>query len=1070
MRDWRNGLFILSLTVFLFGDGLWADELLFQLSGDDQAKPSFAAGSAEPLEQKDVLPVEGRHGKALRFGQGSLLRFAAKGNLNRQCGTVCLWVRPNWDAEEQSNHAFFVDDRQFKTGNNSLTLWEWHTGQLRFDVRDEKDNYLTGSVKAWKKGEWRHVAAAWDCRVGSWLFLDGDMVASKKFTWTPQEGEFFQFGADRGGGWASDADLGDIRIYDCPLTTDQVRRAMTGRPIPRVSYLGVTLPETIAVGQPFEAELRYERTEAIGDGCEVALLMDDTQIASAPLPADAMPGKEERAVLRAAIPPYLYPAPGKRTFAVKIAGAFEANGDKARREAMVRPTEPRPRGVGFQAEQIAALPDDGGLFLLGEFIPKQDALRRREELARDTRWADAVACRLVDQVDCAQTDHGYWENSPAAVQELAPGIKFRCVGPQEAVTQKQKHRKREVPALAAFSYRLKVTPRPTPHLIVVESINDAERYLEVAIEHPLDSKPAPHLASCGVGDRTAIHLSVTYSGREYPTDGKPFRQALMLFPKTDAVEVMISGTKRAHFPDASPAAVSRIWVYEVIEPFADIQNVIPLPEGTAARSVSIFFPEIRLLFDKYGFPSAGAAMRASTLRLFLDYMKFMGLNRFELRPFPLSSKAYFKSNRFEQASDLDFFAEALPLMQEAGIAVVPRVMYLHSYHKLLEGDEDNFQRAVSGNILKFGQEGPLPDPLRPQTQKVVMDSLQAMLDACEGYGNVPEIGFDTSIGGLYGWEFPTPSSTAGYGRWDVEQFAKDEGVKLPDGLDTPAKCHDWLKANAWEKWIAWRCARWHAFCAQMRDLAASKGKKLELSVRIMPREEFSKDGTPILDIYRCTGYDPALFRDESNICMDYFIRINSDRYFGRPWWKPWFYEPCQTGMFVSKEARHVEMYFNYWEIPFHPWGFRVGPGSPVGRNFFEPLTYAMRTMNPQDVTLFNWFAATIGREFEVREFCRAFRALSAVEPRDFDGVIEPKPTDDRLWVKWFGDRLAVVNDAPVARSITLTIPLPAPKAAAIFDAALAQRLDSTVHDGKLTVPLALRPFDLRTLILEPEKK
>jgi hypothetical protein len=31
-----------------------------------------------------------------------------------------------------SSHAFFVDDREFKAGNNSLALWQWHTGHLRF--------------------------------------------------------------------------------------------------------------------------------------------------------------------------------------------------------------------------------------------------------------------------------------------------------------------------------------------------------------------------------------------------------------------------------------------------------------------------------------------------------------------------------------------------------------------------------------------------------------------------------------------------------------------------------------------------------------------------------------------------------------------------------------------------------------------------------------------------------------------------------------------------------------------------------------------------------------------------
>lgn len=1049
---------VLALCVVCIGQGLQAGDLLFRISGEDGAKAACPSGPAAPMEEKGVTTVDGKFGKALQFGKDAILRFASKGNLDRSKGTVCLWIKPNWVAEEPSNHALFSDDREFKTGNNSLTLWEWHTGQMRFDARDEKDNYLSQSVSSWKAGEWHHVAAAWDCGVGSWLFVDGDLAASKKFIWTPKESESFQFGSARGGAWPTDAVLDDIRIYDCPLTVGQVQRVMQGQDLCRVRYLEVKLPGEITAGEEFEAALRFEAPESFGEGHVVALRMDDVQIASAPVQAGDVKrdGKHARVVIRATVPGYLYPAPGKRTMAVTIEGAIEEDVEKARREVSLRLPKRRAAEVG-----AARLPPDGGLLIQGEFFTG-DAARRKVEEAGGL--VDAVPCRLLDSVDCAKTDHGYWENSPAELRELVPGRVFRCVGPQERVTQKKMYHKSERPALAAFSYRLKVAPRPTPHLVVVESINDAERYLEVAIDHPRDSKPAPHLASSGCGDRTSIHLGVTYTGREYPTDGQPYRQTFMIFPKTDAIEVMISGTKRGNLPDAEPAAVSGIRVYEALAPLGEMANPILLPEGGPQRSVSIFFPAINLIFEKYGFTDSGPAMRASTLRLFIDYMRFMGLNRFELRPFQLGTRAYFKNSRFEQAGDLDFFGEALPLMREAGMAVVPRVMYLHCYQKLLEEDEDNFQRTAEGKLLAFGQEGKLPDPLRPQVQKVVLDSIQAMLDACKGYDNVPEVGFDTSIGGLYGWEFSTRTSLAGYSTWNVQQFARETGIKLPDGLDAPNKAYEWITANCWEKWLAWRCASWHRFMGRLRDLARSEGKKLELSVRIMPREEFATEGVPIGDIYRYTGYDPALFRDETDIVMDYFVRINSDRYFNRWWWKPWFYDPQQPPLFRSKEPRHAEMYFNYWEIPMHPWGFRVGPGSPAGRGFFEPLTYCMRKLNPKDLTLFCWFRATLGREFEVREFCRAFRALPAADPVDFDGKIEATPLDDTLWVKWFGDRLAVVNDIGKARSVTLRIPIRKPDRTGVMDAALHSPVEAKEAGGALSVRLDLRPFDLRTLV------
>ena len=1057
---------IALLLIVLCQAPLRAGELLFHLTGD-ATKPALASGRPTPLTQKNVQTVEGKVGSALRFAKGSLLRFAAAGNLDRRRGTVCMWVRSNWDAEERSNHTFFADDRDFRPGNNSMLLWEWHTGMIRFDVRDEKDHYLVHNAKAWKKGEWRHVAAAWDCEVGTWLFVDGALVAIKKFTWQPKESQHFQFGVQGQRGWQADAVLDDIRIYGQPLTAAQVRRVMGGKKLDTIRYLGLLLPDRITVGEEFDAQLRLEAPEHLADDYAVALLLDDLRLASLPLRATSLrrTGKTATVSMRACIPPYLYPAPGRRTIAMKIDAAFELDGEKAQRQVVLCRAETRaPRDY---AQQLQGLPPDSGILARdGRFYAGEDALQAGNRLLQGGRFLDTAICRRIDAVDCTKTDHNYWENTPATVEELKPGRKFRCVGPQESVTQKRLHRKREHPALAAFSYRLKVVPRPTPHLIVLESIDDAERYLEVAIDHPRDSTPAPHLASSGCGQRVAIHLSVTYGGREYRTDGVPYRQTFMIFPKTDEIEVMISGTKRGRFPEASPAAVSRMWAYEMIGPLADLANPIMLPEGQPQRSVSIFFPAVHNIFQKYGFANTGPEARGSTLRLFIDYLRFMGLNRFELRAFQLSSQASFKTDRFEHPETFDIFAEALPLMQEAGIDVVPRVMYLHCYHKLLEGDEENFQHSVDGTIQSFGREGPIPDPLRPQTQKVVLDSIKAFLEACEGYDNVPAVGFDTSIGGLY-WNRKAPTSHTGYSRWDVEQFARNTGIALPEGLEAPKKRFEWLKANMWDQWVSWRCRRWHSLCTRIRDLAKARGKQLELSVRVMPREEFWTGGVPIKEIYQYTGYDPDLFRNESDIIMDYFVRINSDRYFGRSWWKPWFYDPRQPGLFVSKEPRHVEMYYNYWEVPFHPWGFRVGPGSPVGRAFFEPLTYCMRKLNPRDVTLFNWFRATIGRELEVREFCRAFRALPAVEPRDFDGTISAEPMDDRLWVKWFGDRLAIVNDAGWQRKVKLKIPLEGARGPIVIDATFNHPVPTEGQGDVLAFELQLREFDLRTLVFRP---
>jgi hypothetical protein len=104
---------LVSIVIIFEARILFADELLFHLTCDE---------TVDALEQKNIELVEGKFGKAMRFGKDSVIRFASKGNLDRRKGTVCMWVKPNWEAEEKTSHAFFVDDREFKSGNNSLTL------------------------------------------------------------------------------------------------------------------------------------------------------------------------------------------------------------------------------------------------------------------------------------------------------------------------------------------------------------------------------------------------------------------------------------------------------------------------------------------------------------------------------------------------------------------------------------------------------------------------------------------------------------------------------------------------------------------------------------------------------------------------------------------------------------------------------------------------------------------------------------------------------------------------------------------------------------------------------------
>jgi len=1073
-----NEIVLLSFLV-VFAVGAKADEkMLFHLPLDGDVKPLVARGGAEPTVTGKVEFVEGRFGKALRVTGEALLAFPADGNLDKRMGTVCVWVRPHWNGNDGKNHLFLYDDRPFKTGENSIRFWKWSVGTLRFDVRDAGDNYLTSRVESWKAGNWYHIAASWDSERGTRLFINGERVAQKNFSFEPKPSKTFFIGA-QGGAGSPDAGIDDLRIYPLALDSFQIKRVMRNQPLEEVSYRDLRLPEKIAIGKPFSCEVIFEAPQGLTGTYKLLLTVDDLSIAEYEISKFRKLDGAMSCTAEAVIPTWLYLEAGEHIVSARLAGTIQKNAANAtKRIQLALPS--------IAATRKFSIADDGsimrngevfmrkggeiGLLYEGVFYPPDDkGMERARQLVRSGRIIDALRCRLIDEVDCSKTDHDYRENSPAQVKELLPSMLFRLVGSREEVTQIIKRRRREMKALPGFSYRMRVEPRPTPHILTVTSLNDAERYLEVAIDVAEGSAPSLPLTATGIGSRDLIHLGVTYTGREYATDGKPFVSTFMFFPKTDAIRVWITGSANPRRLDAKPAAVSKMAVYEVVDSLRRLSNPIKPPERQRERRIGLFYPQVRNMFDRYGFANAGVEARRSTARLFMDYCRFLGFNQFEFRAFELSPRTVFRCDEFEQAGDLDMFDEFLPLAEKEEMAVIPRVMYLHCYHKLLEGDDDRFQQDRNGKIMAFGREGPIPDPLHPDVQEVVKKSFRAILKRARKFKNIPALCFDTSIGGLY-WSHPHGGITnaeVGYSKWDVSEFSRETGINPRLAEMTHSERYDWLRDNAWEEWISWRCRRWHKFITELRDMCRKEGKQLVLNVRIMPRSEWAEKNIPMKEIFRYSGYDPDLFRNEKDIVQCWFIRVNADRYFGRPYWKDWFFSDELPSLYCSAEPVRFELYFNYWELPTHPISFRVGPASPVGRAFFEPLTRALRVSNPYSITLFNWFRATIGHELDVRELARAFRALPAVEPTKFDGEIKATPDDTGLSIRWFGDRLCIINDSPTAKEVTISTARDVGDE--MFDVGMNAPVSFEKGGNRFTAKLSLRAYDIRTLIPSAEK-
>ncbi len=727
-----------------------------------------------------------------------------------------------------------------------------------------------------------------------------------------------------------------------------------------------------------------------------------------------------------------------------------------------------------------------------------------------------LRCELVDYVDCARTDHGFVDDGKSRVVELGDGQRYRLTAAEGSCSW--------------YAYFLKTRPQPgRPHLIVVQTINDIERYTTVTTTVP-KGKPwaAPYSGEelvpvdCQEDNWYNPDVGGTiYTGREYPTDGKPLNYMFLYYPKAAEVKVTISHqASEEKLGPNNGAAVARIWIFDVIDPLGEARvrpTLTPDPSPSEGRGeakerrLALYVPHPWFLYSHYGTPATSRENRIRGLKSFVEYLQFCGFNQVQLHIIngsDTAGRAWYDSKLYKPF-DANLFDELVPIAAQAGIEVVPIVtpIFVPKYGGDLEKipltpDENGFSRLS----LQLDRDGKTYtntmgqyalDPLRPEVQEWMFKCLREVAERAAKHPNVPGVGFRVNgkLGTCYvGFEAGKCGQDTGYSEWDIAEFEKDTGIGVPDNL----QAYDWLRANAWEKWIDWRCRRTHDFWLKARDTVRSYRQDMELVVACDLPSEYPGyniewvNGVSPRDLMRHHGYDPEMFRSDDGILIQRGMMIGSDRYFGK--WGP----PHGTNAWAHKAFNYadgvvecyrtpagqaVEFYHNYWEEVPHPdpeYGttLRTSTAAPPGQFYFEPATYSLRKANVHTMAYMGWERASIGHESDLRRFARAYRALPCVDPKDFEGRVEVlstapgakyrKPEEPDVWVKWFGDRLAVVNDTGSRKYVLITIPKPLAKGSCLFDLAAGRILVQADRPmPSIETKLLLLERDLHTLAIMP---
>ncbi len=743
----------------------------------------------------------------------------------------------------------------------------------------------------------------------------------------------------------------------------------------------------------------------------------------------------------------------------------------------------------------AVIPDSSGVYFC-----RLDAAARRA--LADLDWPtearrlcadggpvpeDIVRVRLVDHVDCTREDHEFSEDGGlgGASRVLKLGDrKYRVTAARKRTSY--------------FAYSLHCDAPRDAHLLAFQTPNDRERYTTVRIQPPWDN--------VGGG---------VYTGREYPCDNRALTSMFLFYPRKHDVRLTVSSIySYEDFDELKGAAVSNLWLFALEDTLADRPVTILKPDSEQ-RKLGLYLTHPAYCYQLYGFNGRDEATRQASMTSFSDYLGFCGINLFEFNAVDggdTTSRAYYPS-RLWPAAQAELLEELLTHIAPTGVSIVPIITSLSVPEGKLGFTKDSFLVDRAGKpTYFFGGRPPLPDPLRPEAQKALLDTLEEILEACADNPAVPAVGFRVNgkIGLCWGGsQLGASDQYTGYSEWDVEQFRKATGIDVPAGLEPTA--YEWIRANCWDRWLQWRCEETAKLWRKARDLVRSYRPDLLLMASCdMPSETpawniYWPEGNTPLQCMIYHGVDPRMFRDEQGILMQRGMMVSADRYFthqgqyGTNHWalKAFHYarggpgEPDVASMYDGPHGAWCELYHNYWEESgIFPQGeFRTefwgaATMAPWGRYFFEPVAFSLHNTNAYAINLFSWERGTFSREHDLRSFARAFRAIPMEPGEDFTPhvrLIKPtsltatgtraadkpeparEPEGESLWARWFGDRLALCNFSPQQVVVEVTWPTALKMGEELVEASRLTLLRR--QPGKaVKIELSLAPYELLTVV------
>lgn len=368
----------------------------------------------------------------------------------------------------------------------------------------------------------------------------------------------------------------------------------------------------------------------------------------------------------------------------------------------------------------------------------------------------------------------------------------------------------------------------------------------------------------------------------------------------------------------------------------------------------------------------------------------------------------------------------------------------------------------------------VPNIYHPDVREAVTAHLMEVMDR---FGNHPAfLGIDLWTSGLWGNPSPLfPSGLEfGYDDVTVKRFEEDTGLAVPGGNGPDrfeARWH-FLAVENRETWIRWRVNQNTEWIRKIRRRMDERNPASLLILNTsLPQEGFPGD---VQDARAYFTEQRALDLDEIRRLPN--VRVAPMRHLLHRWQQAWdgrissHNQMLYTGQNwdahrqgpdpvpVWSFSPYFESFNNSLRPERFPSYFQNADVKPWGRYFLKEWAFNVAHFDSDWLLLGGQPVGTLGREREVREFARAFRALPAVAFQEFTSTLQDLTV--RYYQTETGMYLYLVNTSFAEMEARLT-----------FSEPLAVRdLSGDLPGEKSQVlTVSLKPYQLRSFFVRGEK-